>query len=245
MKNKLLFFIIASIGALIFVVTESYSKSSYCDFGPSAAGTYDCYKCHGASFCEQCPGDPSCKQTSTCNDTDGDGYGDPGDVSCANGPSRDCGDNNDLINPGAVENCTDGVDNDCNNLVDAQDPNALNCPIECLDGDGDTYAVNCAPIDCDDTLDTVNPGEFELCDDGIDNDCDGMIDCHDKACKGDPACWATSCNEYTDRVNCKADPRCNWRGKDKSCIEIVGITDAQVNCAIIGGRWNRKQEVCR
>jgi len=82
----------------------------------------------------------------------------------------------------------------------------------------------------------------ENCTDDIDNDCDGMIDCDDKACNGDPACWAKSCNEYTGRINCKANPLCNWRGKDKSCSEIVGITDAQINCAIIGGCWSCKRK---
>ena len=107
---------------------------------------------------------PSCKRTPpTCNDNDSDGYGDPGDVSCAKGLSRDCNGSNGSINPGAVENCTDGIDNDCD----------------------------------------------------------------DNACNGDPACWAKSCNEYTGRINCKTSPLCNWRGKDKSCSEIVGIIAAQ------------------
>lgn len=39
-----------------------------------------------------------------------------------------------------------------------------------LDADGDGYAVT---EDCDDANPAVNPGAVEVCDDGLDNDCDG------------------------------------------------------------------------
>ena len=43
----------------------------------------------------------------------------------------------------------------------------------CTDADGDGF---CAPEDCDDGDPDVNPGAAEVCDDGIDNNCDGFID---------------------------------------------------------------------
>jgi DNA-binding beta-propeller fold protein YncE len=47
----------------------------------------------------------------------------------------------------------------------------------CVDGDGDGYGVGCAAgPDCDDTNPRVNPGQAELCGDGIDNNCDGRVD---------------------------------------------------------------------
>jgi len=58
-------------------------------------------------------------------------------------------------------------------------------PVDCWDNDNDGYEdCECAPdpCDCDDEHDTANPGihaEWEPpfgCDDGIDNDCDGLID---------------------------------------------------------------------
>lgn len=54
------------------------------------------------------------------------------------------------------------------------------------------YAIEgevCGPVDCDDTNAAVNPGVAEVCDDIIDNDCDGTSDCgNDPDCDTDLVC---------------------------------------------------------
>jgi hypothetical protein len=109
-------------------------------------------------------------------DADGDGY-----LS-----DEDCDDGNSQINPSAPELC-DGVDNDCDGTADEDVMTDY-----FLDNDQDGYGnanismEACeAPLgyalsgsDCDDTESEAYPGSSEVCD-GIDNDCDGLLDDED------------------------------------------------------------------
>ncbi|MFQ5876298.1 MAG: MopE-related protein, partial [Acidobacteriota bacterium] len=94
-----------------------------------------------------------------CSDVDGDGYGDPGQASCAGGAETDCDDVNPRVFPGNPEVC-DGVDNDCDGTVEQRDR------------DGDGFQV-C--LDCDDADPARHPGATEVCND-IDDDCNGLVD---------------------------------------------------------------------
>jgi hypothetical protein len=54
---------------------------------------------------------------------------------------------------------------------------------DCPDADGDGYKASyCGGTDCNDTKPAVYPGASGPCDDGIDNDCDGLIDSEDPDC---------------------------------------------------------------
>jgi MYXO-CTERM domain-containing protein len=134
------------------------------------------------------------------HDNDGDGYGDPTDrtFACDAPPGfvaddNDCNDLRADVNPAAVEVC-DLVDNDCDALVDEDDPSLA--PGETADWhpdvDGDGYGDSgvattaCFPVpgwidddrDCDDADPAVNPAASEVCD-GVDNECDGLVDDED------------------------------------------------------------------
>ncbi|MEZ4270836.1 MAG: putative metal-binding motif-containing protein [Myxococcota bacterium] len=59
----------------------------------------------------------------------------------------------------------------------------------CDDADGDTFTdAACGGVDCDDTNDNIHPSGSEVCDDGVDNDCDGDIDAADTQCQEEMIC---------------------------------------------------------
>ena len=131
-------------------------------------------------------------------DADSDGYGDQGNSTEAceqplgfvADPS-DCDDGDPAVNPEADEVC-DGYDNDCDGDVDDNDVDAIDTVYCYWDMDADGYGgatphgpfcENSLPsacvfdgTDCDDADGSVNPGQVEVCGDGVDNDCDRSID---------------------------------------------------------------------
>jgi hypothetical protein len=130
------------------------------------------------------------------HDSDGDGYGDAGDSTqaCSAPPdhvanSTDCDDTDASVHPNATETCN-GIDDDCDNSTDE---GVLNTYYHDADGDGygdagDPTQACSAPsdhvtdsTDCNDNDADINPGVEEICNDGIDNNCDG-IECTDPAC---------------------------------------------------------------
>ncbi len=113
-------------------------------------------------------------------------------------------DGNDVCDVAACvpipEICDDGIDNDCDDLVDCADDD---CD---PDFDMDGFLVGPCGPDCDDKNSAVNPDAPEVCDDGIDNDCDEMVDCFDTDCDGDSAC--PSCDLTPDGEPCDIDAQC-------------------------------------
>jgi hypothetical protein len=71
-------------------------------------------------------------------------------------------------------------------------PNTTACGgSACTDNDRDRYfaEANCGTaVDCNDNSAAVFPGAVEICNDNIDNDCDGNVDCADSNCIGNAAC---------------------------------------------------------
>ncbi|MCK4460064.1 MAG: putative metal-binding motif-containing protein [Methanosarcinales archaeon] len=130
--------------------------------------------------------------TTYYGDADGDGYGDPANTTEApcSPPigyvedNTDCNDGNPAIHPGATEVCN-GIDDDCDGAVDEGLPTDTYYSDDDADGygDPDNSTVACSQPagyvtndgDCDDTNAAINPDAVEV-NDGIDNNCDGVID---------------------------------------------------------------------
>jgi hypothetical protein len=235
MNQKFICCLVVAAGTLLLTATNGFSFGSFGNdvnslCAPAAPYTGSCALCHvgdeanptpakdaylaGGStltsfFCP--PAVPPPPPVPTCTDNDGDTYAVEGGV-C--GPV-DCNDSNATINPAMTENCTDNIDNNCNGLVDIQDPAAVNCDTSIIDGDGDGFTP--AAGDCDDTNGTINPGAVEICTDGIDNDCNLLVDTLDPNAVNCPvnctdidgdgysveggACGPVDCNDVDGVIN--------------------------------------------
>ncbi|HRD82742.1 MAG TPA: putative metal-binding motif-containing protein, partial [Saprospiraceae bacterium] len=107
-------------------------------------------------------------------DTDGDGFGDPNNSmtfsgSCGTGfvsNADDCDDSNNALNPNTVWY----LDADNDNYYTGSGVTQCASP-----GAGYRYTGLTAGGDCNDNNAAINPAASEVCD-GIDNDCNGMID---------------------------------------------------------------------
>ncbi|MCB9699013.1 MAG: putative metal-binding motif-containing protein [Alphaproteobacteria bacterium] len=145
-----------------------------------------------------CDGDPVAGAADLLTyyiDADLDGFGDAtatGTESCDPitnwvTDNTDCDDLDDTVHPGATEIC-DGKDTDCDKATPEE--SSVDATTWYTDADGDgvgdtaTAVLACeAPPyssdvggDCDDADPTSYPGANELCDGGIDNDCDPSTD---------------------------------------------------------------------
>jgi hypothetical protein len=186
---------------------------------------------------EICDGkDNDCAGGIPFNERDNDADG----VKICDVPS-DCNDFDATVSPNSSEICGDGKDNNCDGTVDEA---ACICPD--ADGDGETLDV-CGGTDCNDADPTIFAGATEICDDEIDNNCDGQSDCADGSCATDPNCTACAggdldgdtystvggtcgpvdCDDTDPAVYPGASEICD--GKDSNCDGYQGPTDVDAD----------------
>lgn len=95
------------------------------------------------------------------------------------------------------------------------------------DNDGDGYSENQG--DCDDTDRFISPRAQEICDDGVDNDCDGMVDGADPDCSTQPSTQTFTLRFFYDEVERDEQGKTDyemvrdnvvatWEGRDLSVL---------------------------
>jgi hypothetical protein len=141
------------------------------------------------------------------------------------------------------------VDNDGDGLTDCDDPDCTNDPS--CGGTGCDGTPKCGDMLCCLSGGTCGNGctcalsliscvaTETICNDGIDNDGDGKIDCVDPDCYGNADC-ETNCtdgidNDHDGLIDC-ADPDCF---KDTACCG-----KAEAVCDGTSGTWPTKPQCC-
>ena len=198
----------------------------------------------GSYLCEVAEPDCSAQNLNQGADQDGDGWG-----ACC-----DCDDSDPQVHPGRTELIYNNKDDDCNPLTTDGD-----CPPDCSRPDGycqgadydlDGWGLLC---DCDDGDENVHPGQAEILDNGIDDDCNALtldegtdceapeLDCSQAGTAGqgpdaDHDGWGTccDCDDQHSQIYPGAEERCN--GLDHDCDGEIGAVGCA--CPDISGEYN-------
>ena len=189
--------------------------------GGTLACLSDCtgFDTSGCSGCPVCNNDGVCDGDEDCNVC-------PNDCISGTTPGAVCG--NGVCEAGDGEDCLSCAA-DCAGAQKGRPGNRYCCgdgdgqnPVPCSDARCTGGALSCTEIPvspftfcCGDSI--CDPGEncascsldctigAEFCANGLDDDCDGAVDCDDADCTGDPAC-ILSCTNLGDP--CQKDADC-------------------------------------
>ncbi|MEW6079691.1 MAG: MopE-related protein [Thermodesulfobacteriota bacterium] len=190
-----------------------------------------------------CPSDPAKTAPGLCGcgtaDTDRDGDASPDcHDACPDDPNKmivgicGCGvADNDSDLDGTMD-CND----ECPDDADKVAPGACGCDIPDLDADDDGYY---ACEECEDDNAAVHPAAMEVCNDGIDNNCNGAVDEGCDTCvnaDGDGYCADVDCDDNNAAVHPAAAEACN-DGIDNDCdgsIDEDCCTDADGDGYCVG-----------
>ncbi|MGD2115657.1 MAG: hypothetical protein PVG07_11425 [Acidobacteriota bacterium] len=208
------------------------------DFGCTGGGTLACNAtCDGfdTSGCIDCP---TCNNNGTC-ELGEDCFSCPND--CVSGETSGAACGNGVCEAGNGEDCLScpsdcaGVQNgrpanryccgdgDGQNPVDCADPRCTSGGFQCTNDPVIPGTFCCGDATCDSgescsncALDCATSSVELFCNDGADDDCDGLIDCADLDCSADPACQQPVCGDPGDPCSDNADC-CSNKCAGKTC----------------------------
>lgn len=172
-------------------------------------------------------------------DNDGDGPFDCNDPNCFASPDPTIDEFCELAEENTVEECMDGLDNDANSFTDCADRGCTR------DARASAAAIEHCMMVAELSENTAWPtGDVARCDDGTDNDGDGLVDCQDPECGHAPNCvgggdippreYPLACDNGIDDdqdgvMDCE-DPDCLYSRRLSVC------SDAQSMAARCGSR---------
>jgi hypothetical protein len=238
---------------------DAASTVTTCDGAPEGyvSDATDCNDADGAvnpGATEVCNGiDDNCDgnidegvQTTYYADADGDTYGDAGSTTMAcSAPegyvadATDCNDADGAVNPGATEVCN-GIDDNCDGNTDEGVLTTFYA-----DADGDTHGDAAASVeacsapegyvasndDCNDASSTVYPGAPEICNNGIDEDCDGGIDVISTIAAGGPTTFCLGNSVTLSSTTVGTGYGYQWM---KNGSNIAGANSSSLNVTLQG-----------
>jgi hypothetical protein len=200
--------------------------------------TVACVACGPATRSDGCVGD-ACN-SGTCNpsetrdcytghmDTEGVGPCVGGTQLClASGVWGNCV--GEVVPSGEI--CGDGIDNNCNGMID-----------EDVDADGDGYTT-CQGDCCDSTNECsdpalVNPGAFDVPGNGVDDDCDGIVDNSMPLCDQGLASNSAAATDYAKAIDiCQMSDGTKWGLVDAKLSYPDGTGTADPNSHSIRAKF--------
>ena len=204
-----------------------------CDSGPCPSGSVLV-----ENACIAVDGERCAEPTALYRDVDGDGFGNPAELSAGckragfSEIAEDCDDADPDIHPDAPEQCN-GLDDDCDGVID-DDPELITWHLDFDEdgfGDSDVEVESCVrpegyvsnAADCDDENAEVSPIAIELCN-RTDDDCSGVLDdgAQMECVLGERVECTTECGS-TGTTECT--PECRVSPECSPPVEVCNLVD--------------------